>query len=57
VSGYSDLAVLSDGTILCFYARGNDPAKSMYKSGALTLARFNLEWLTDGRDSITPPAK
>lgn len=57
MSGYSDLAVLSDGTILCFYARGNDPAKSMYKSGALTLARFNLEWLTDGRDSITPPAK
>jgi len=44
-SGYSDLAVLSDGTILCLYERGtNRPAY-------LTLARFNLEWLTDGKDT------
>ena len=53
-SGYSDLAMLPDGTILCFYGRGNDPTNSMYKSGSLTLARFNLEWLTEGRDSIEP---
>ncbi|MHA3771255.1 sialidase family protein [Verrucomicrobiota bacterium sgz303538] len=41
-SMYSDLAVLPDGTALCFYERKN----------LLTLARFNLEWLTDGRDSL-----
>lgn len=35
-SAYSDLAVLPDGTVLCFYERGNK----------ITLARFNLEWLT-----------
>jgi sialidase-1 len=40
-SAYSDLAVLRDGTILCFYERGT----------SLALARFNLEWLTNGRDS------
>jgi sialidase-1 len=35
-SAYSDLAVLPDGTLLCFY-EGED---------RLTVARFNLEWLT-----------
>lgn len=45
-SGYSDLAALGDGTILCFYERGKK----------LTIARANLEWLTDGQDSF-PPAK
>lgn len=34
-SGYSDLAVLPDGTMLCFYERKN----------LLTVARFNREWL------------
>ncbi|MBL8792412.1 MAG: exo-alpha-sialidase [Planctomycetia bacterium] len=43
-SGYSDLAVLPDGTILCLYERG--------ASRALTLARFNLEWLTEGKDKL-----
>jgi sialidase-1 len=41
-SAYSDLAVLPDGTMLCFYER----------KAALILAHFNLEWLTDGRDSM-----
>jgi len=44
-SGYSDLAVLSDGTILCLYERGTN------RPDYLTLARFNLEWLTDGKDT------
>ena len=47
-SAYSDLAVLSDGTILCFYERGAT------RPDFLTLARFNLEWLTDGKDSFEP---
>lgn len=34
-SAYSDLAMLPDGTALCFYERGRK----------LTVARFNLEWV------------
>ena len=41
-SAYSDLAVLTDGTILCFYESDR----------MLVLARFNLDWLTDGKDSL-----
>jgi sialidase-1 len=41
-SAYADLAVLPDGTILCFYEAGRGTA-------SLTLARFNLEWLTGGQ--------
>jgi sialidase-1 len=47
-SAYSDIAVTKTGTILCFYGRG---AKPGFAGDALTLARFNLEWLTDGKDS------
>jgi hypothetical protein len=53
-SGYSDLAVLSDGTILCFYERGSIDGKNNFGTGRLTVARFNLAWLTDGAD--TEPA-
>jgi sialidase-1 len=42
MAAYSDLAVAHDKTILCLYETGN--------SATLTLARFNLEWLTDGAD-------
>ena len=49
-SAYSDLAVLPDGTILCFYESGTDkPAVKRKRDWAyanLTLARFNLEYLT-----------
>jgi sialidase-1 len=47
-SAYSDLAVLPDGTILCWYERAPENNKGAY--GRLTLARFTLEWLTDGND-------
>jgi sialidase-1 len=49
-AAYSDLAVLPDGTILCFYEAGNPQAEKPSPYGFLTLARFNLEWLTDGKD-------
>jgi sialidase-1 len=49
-SAYSDLAVASDGAILCLYERG--PAGSRASTGRLTLARFGLEWLTDGADAL-----
>jgi sialidase-1 len=55
-SGYSDLAVLPDGTILCFYQRGSIDGKNSFGTDRLTVARFNLEWLTDGADTTSPPA-
>lgn len=53
-SMYSDLAVTRSGTVLCFFGTGGNAAGlSFFAGGQLTLARFNLEWLTDGKDS--PP--
>ncbi len=43
--GYSVLARLPDGTIGCLFERGE---KDPYER--ITLARFTLEWLTDGKD-------
>jgi sialidase-1 len=53
-SGYSDLAVLPDGTVLCFYERSTTDGKLNNKFAALTVARFNLEWLTEGKDRLSP---
>lgn len=51
-SMYSDIAVTPKGTILCFYGRsGNNTGLSFFAGGYLTVARFNLEWLTDGKDT------
>jgi sialidase-1 len=41
-SAYSDLAVTPQGTILCFYGRGE---RASFAGDRLTLARFNLEWM------------
>lgn len=51
-AAYSDLAVLPDGTILCFYEAGNPKIEKDDPKpyGFLTMARFNLEWLTNGKD-------
>jgi sialidase-1 len=49
LSGYSDLAVGPDGTIYCFYEAAST-GQSHYATGRLVLARFNLEWLTGGRE-------
>ena len=46
-SGYSDLAVLADGTILCFYERGSTDGKSNYRTGLLTVARFDEAWVCE----------
>jgi sialidase-1 len=51
VSGYSDLAVAPDGTIYCFYERGSTDGNH-FRTGSLTIARFNLEWLTEGKDRL-----
>lgn len=52
IAGYSDLAIGEDGTVYCLYERGGNSG-NMFDTGTLTLARFNLEWLTDGKDSWT----
>jgi sialidase-1 len=51
VSGYSDLAVLPDGQMICLYENGGLGERST-QTAALTLATFNVEWLTDGRDHL-----
>lgn len=48
-STYSDVATTPVGTLLCFYGRGDRPG---FAGDRLTLARFNLEWLTDGKDTL-----
>ncbi|MBM3855247.1 MAG: exo-alpha-sialidase [Verrucomicrobia bacterium] len=53
-SAYSDLAVLPDGTLLCFYESGRPGAtrpnstRTDWPYARLVLARFNLEWLKEG---------
>jgi len=48
-SGYSDLAVGPDGMIYLIYERGTPSDRGTHVK-YLTVARFNLEWLTDGDD-------
>jgi len=50
-SAYSDLAVTKSGAILCFYGRS---VKPNFAGDRLTLARFNLEWLTEGVEPGLP---
>ena len=49
-SAYSNLAVLSDGSMACLYERG---AQQPYEK--ITFARFTLDWLTDGKDTLVLP--
>jgi len=48
-AGYSQLAVLSDGTILLLFEAGRYDLRE-----SITLARLDIGWLTYGRDSLTP---
>jgi sialidase-1 len=47
-AAYSDLCVAPDMSICCLYERGSD---GPYER--ITLARFNLAWLTRGEDSLS----
>ncbi|MEV4315874.1 exo-alpha-sialidase [Actinocrispum sp. NPDC049592] len=49
-SYYSDLGVLSDGTVLLVY--GRDGTLPSFPE-RITAARFDLAWLTNGRDSTS----
>ncbi|GAA3774097.1 hypothetical protein GCM10022225_72260 [Plantactinospora mayteni] len=48
-SYYSDLARLSDGTIILLYGCDGDIPSFPRR---VAICRFNLEWLTQGRDSL-----
>ena len=44
-SGYSDLAALPDGRLLCFYERGSTDGENNYRPGRLSVAMFDEEWV------------
>ncbi|MCA8994369.1 MAG: SMP-30/gluconolactonase/LRE family protein [Planctomycetaceae bacterium] len=44
-SGYSDLAVAQDGTILCLYERGSTDGENIYRPTRLTVARISESWV------------
>ena len=46
-ANYCDLAVLADKTILLLWGRGID-----FENQKVVCSRFNVEWLTDGKDSL-----
>ncbi|MEW6753816.1 MAG: exo-alpha-sialidase [Candidatus Latescibacterota bacterium] len=48
-AAYSSLAVLGDGTIGLLYETGD-----VHPYERIRFARFSLEWLTEGRDSVRP---
>jgi len=45
-AGYSDLAVLEDGTILCLHEYGGPNHITAHCNATIMLARSDLEWLT-----------
>ena len=51
-ASYSDIVVLDDKTIGFVYERGDKGTAHYWDE--IHFAHFNLEWLTDGRDSLSP---
>jgi sialidase-1 len=49
---YSSMTVLPDGTIGILFEAGNTYNGRVEDHAKLTFVRFNLEWLTDGRDTL-----
>lgn len=49
-SYYSNMARFSDGSVVLVYGKGQTANRWMPEK--TVVARFNLEWLTDGRDSL-----
>ena len=50
-TGYADLALGKDNFIYCLYERGEVGGNNL-NTRYLTIARFNLEWLTDSKDTL-----
>ena len=58
VAGYSDIAVTPDGIIQVFYEGGTIPgANNPDQYAHMSLASFDLEWLTGGKDRIPDSEK
>ncbi|MBE7170196.1 MAG: exo-alpha-sialidase [Williamsia sp.] len=49
LAGYSDLAVDKEGTIYCLYERRD--ASDNFQKYRVALQKFNIAWLTDGKDN------
>ncbi|MCW5962556.1 MAG: exo-alpha-sialidase [Bryobacterales bacterium] len=47
-SGYADINVGADGSIYCLYERGG-LGDNHFRTAYLTLVKFDLAWLTDGK--------
>ena len=54
-ASYSDIVVLDDMTIGFVYERADKGSTHYWDE--IHFAHFNLEWLTDGRDSLKPQSK
>ena len=52
-SAYSCLTVLSDNSIGCVYERRVNPEKGQTPYERITFARFTLDWLSGGADSLS----
>ena len=52
---YSCPTVFPDGTIGLVYETGNSHDDVVEYYSKISFARFNLEWLTDGKDRLTGP--
>jgi sialidase-1 len=50
-AGYSDLAVCSDGTLLCAYE--NQQVNGMFDDRFLTVARFDVDWIMTDQTSVS----
>ena len=54
-SGYSNLAIAPDMSILCLYSKDivwGSISDYPGPDATVSVARFDLEWLTDGADSL-----
>lgn len=51
-SGYADIAVAKDGMIYCLVERGEIEGNNL-NTRYLSIFKFNLEWLTDGKDTYS----
>ncbi|OEJ13747.1 hypothetical protein BFL38_03095 [Brachyspira hampsonii] len=60
-AGYAALARLNDGTIVTLSeeqgGQANLPQNATKELYNIVFRRFNLRWLTDGKDAYTPPDK
>jgi len=51
-SGYSDLGILPDGSVLCIYECG-EVGRAAFTTKSVAVAHFNLAWLTEGSDAFS----